>query len=235
MSVERISTETRSTILERAPQIQPRMSDSDDIGDYSHYCWTGKYASIAHRYFNGMVEDTQLARESVGYGVLLGYRVYATTLAQVPRALLDYDSHYIKDNLWLYQTLSRSLIPALGQVLGVDSAKNIDQENALQLRNLPVSPKSDIGFRFERARYGQLVFAAKSELLPHKRGEIDENEIATSGLSYEALRLQEGCAMPLEFHQSIWDAMVRTCVFNYSLINADVDSLKAEQVTTEVQ
>lgn len=230
MSIDRMPPEVRASLVERASHIEPRMSDSADIGhlaDELH--WRGKYADIAHRYFNGMREDTgHTGNDQVGNGVLLGYRVYATAIAQVPRVLQEFDPEYPKNNIELYSILSRSLLPALGEVLGVNAEKNTSQEIALGLRGLPFPSTRHTGFEFRSSGSG-LIYAAKLDLLKYRRGEVDESEIVSTGLSYEALRRQSetaGCAMPIEFHQKIWDAMVRTCVFDYNYINADIDEIR---------
>jgi len=236
MSINRMPPEVRASLIEQATQIEPRMSDSVDVGNLADELhWRGKYADLAHRYFNGMREDTGLTgNDQIGNGVLLGYRVYASAIAQVPRVLHELDPTLPKNNLSLYSTLSRSLLSALGEVLGVSAAKNTSLEVALGLRGLPFPATRHTGFEFRNSNSG-LVYAAKPDLLRYRRGEVDEAEMVNTGLSYEVLKQKsetEGCAMPFEFHQKIWDSMVRTCVFDYSYINADIDEIRETLLDT---
>ncbi len=211
--------------LELATTIEPRMSANTNVGGFEEPEWQGKYAELAHGYYNGLVEDLVEAGmpKRPFKGGILGYRVYGAILAQVPHALMTFAPDIPKNNLGLYEALTSSLMQTIGPVAGIPSKTNKQMEQALSLRQLP-QLYTRLGYEFYLDN-GNLRYRAKPEIVESIKVEVSEQDIALSGMSYEAL-MAKRCVLPMEYHARIWQSMVSTCVFNYGYINADIDEIR---------
>lgn len=234
MSTPELAGTSPERFIEIASTIEPRMSESSDVGDFEDAAWQGKYAAIAHRYYNGLVEDLVEAGMPMRNfkGGILGYRVYGAILAQVPYALMKFAPDAPKDNLALYDALTQSLVDVITPVAGVPSDTNKRREAALHLKHLPII-NGQVGYEFYQ-QASRMRYRPCPEIVETVPVEVSERSLTATGLSYEASKAKR-CVLPLEVHAKIWGAMVHTCVFNYHMINADLDALRAGRTPSEVQ
>jgi len=213
MITKGMSPERREAFLHDFADVRPHPSPYDADAEWVNAIredgYSGPHADLTFGYYVGFLEDYKRIRGVVHTvpGVQFGFNLYAGILSKVAPAFYESPLRTAtRETLGL--VLHRSFDDAVLPILNNPNAVATAIEGALGINSTTVGTPGGYEVVNDSSDFR---FRAKPELVRGPRTEVDEEQLAASGLSYEEFlrKMTEGhCLMPLDFHRKLWQMLI---------------------------